>query len=357
MNVHDLPTPALLLDADIFTANLEAMARHAKASGKRLRPHAKAHKCVEIARRQIEAGAAGVCVATVSEAELMTRAGIPDVLLTSPIADPAKCARLAALANLTVVVDHAQQAAMYNEAAGKAGITLNVLVDLDVGDHRTGIAPGQAAIELVEVVRALPHLTFGGLQAYSVRASHFEGVEARAKFSDEALHPVLLTRQALESRGNNVPLVTGGSTGSYAGDCAAAYLDEIQAGSYALMDVAYGRIGGIEFGNAMTVLGTVISANYPGHVTVDAGFKAFSTDRPFGPEVHPGVCGRYEWAGDEFGYVFPADSQQIGLGDRLRFIPPHCDPTVNLYDRIHVCRGDKVEDVWPIMDRFRPGIR
>ena len=149
------------------------------------------------------------------------------------------------------------------------------------------------------------------------------------------------------------PVITGASSVSYAGDVTLPYVTELQAGSYALMDGAYARIGGVDFGHALTVLATVISANQTDRVTVDAGFKAFSTDRPFGPDVLDIPRARYEWAGDEFGYVFLDQSEQrLGSGDRVRFIPPHCDPTVNLYDRIHVCHGNEVQDIWSVMDRY-----
>jgi D-serine deaminase-like pyridoxal phosphate-dependent protein len=334
--IQDLPTPALLLDADIFAANLARMA----ASGKRLRPHAKAHKCVRIAQEQIRAGAVGVCVATVAEAELMAGAGISGILLTSPVADPLKCVRIART-GASVVVDHPRQVEMYQEAAHACGTTLNVLVDIDAGDHRTGAAPCEPAFELAQQITRSSSLSFGGLQAYSVRASHTAGEEQRAEYSAAALAPAVETRQLLESRGIPVPVITGGSTGTWQCD---AELTESQAGSYALMDLAYSRIGGVDFGHALTVLATVVSVNHSGRVTVDAGFKAFSTDRPFGPQLLNDPSAGYEWAGDEFGYVFGA----FALGEKLRFIPPHCDPTVNLYDRIHVCSGDSVEDVWTV---------
>ncbi len=348
--LQDLPTPALLLDAVVFQANVEKMAEHIASAGKQLRPHAKAHKCIEIARRQIAAGAVGVCAATVSEAELMVSAGIPGVLLTSPIADPAKCERMSALTavapDTAVVVDNRLQAAMYDQSAERAGVTLNVLVDIDVGDHRTGIEPGQAALQLAKYVADRRNLQFAGVQAYSVRGSHVPESAARASYSSSVLEDARSTAAMIESDGIAVPIVTGGSTGTYDCDSALPYLTELQAGSYALMDVAYRKIGGVDFGHALTVLATVVSTNQLDRVTVDAGFKAFSTDRPFGPELQNA---RYEWAGDEFGFVFPNDRQSVRLGDKLRFIPPHCDPTVNLYDRIHICCGDEVEDVWPIM--------
>jgi D-serine deaminase-like pyridoxal phosphate-dependent protein len=347
VKLQELPTPALLLDIDTFESNIRQMAAHVSRAGKALRPHAKAHKCVEIAKRQLSAGAIGVCVATVAEAELMVKAGIPGVLLTSPIADRQKCSRIAGLApDIAVVVDHPEQVRMYGTVAAAARVTLDVLIDVDVGDHRTGIAPGAPALELARLVLRTPGLRFKGLQAYSVRASHFPEISANA------LSPVLELRDALRSDGIEVEMITGGSTGTYECDSATPYLTELQAGSYALMDGAYARVG-VPFGHALTVLATVVSANYHDRVTVDAGFKAFSTDRPFGPDIKDIAGVRYEWAGDEFGYLYlDAPSQPVRLGDRVRFIPPHCDPTVNLYDRIHVCRGDTVEAIWPVMDRF-----
>jgi 3-hydroxy-D-aspartate aldolase len=356
MKVQDIPTPALLLEAGIFKSNLTAMAEHGTRTGKKLRPHAKAHKCPEIARRQIEAGAVGVCAATVAEAELMVRAGIPGVLLTGPVADAGKCSRIAALCeeapDFTTVADHPEQVSMYGRAAGERGVTLNVLIDLDVGDHRTGAAPGDTVLSLARQIMEAKNLRFRGLQAYSVRASHLRHDEGRAEYSITAMQVASEMKELLVSNGIEVEVVTGGSTGTYESDALLPYITELQAGSYALMDRAYARAGGIEFGHALTVMATAISANHDDRVTVDAGFKAFSTDRPFGPEAADISGLRYEWAGDEFGYVFlDRPSQAIRLGDRLRFIPPHCDPTVNLYDRIYVCSGDDVEDIWPVMDR------
>jgi 3-hydroxy-D-aspartate aldolase len=357
MNIYDLPTPALLVDADAMESNLKRMASSATAAGKKLRPHAKAHKCVEVARRQIAAGAIGVCAATVPEAELMVHAGIPGVLLTSPLADVQKMARIAALASIApdiaAVVDHPEQMRWYAQAASEANVTLNLLVDLDVGDHRTGIVPGELALHLAQEINRTPGLRFCGLQAYSVRASHTAAAEGREAFTRNTWQCAIDTAALLNRHGIPVPILTGGSTGSYQGDATVPEVTELQAGSYVFMDEAYTRIGEIPFLNAMTVLATVISATHSDKVTVDAGFKAFSTDRPFGPTPVDRDISRYEWAGDEFGYVYQADgSIQPRLGDRIRFIPPHCDPTVNLYDRIHICRGDRVEDVWPVMDRL-----
>jgi D-serine deaminase-like pyridoxal phosphate-dependent protein len=340
-----LPTPALLLDLDKFETNLARMAAGIQKSGKALRPHAKAHKCVEIARRQIAAGAVGVCVATVAEAELMAAAGVPGLLLTSPVADPLKMARIAKTGAM-VVVDHIRQVAWYDQAAGTAKRKLDVLVDLDVGDHRTGARSPEDAAEIAEAVDQAAHLELRGIQAYSVLGSHAGGLDERKRVSGESFGIASRAIGIMLRRGLSTEIVSGGSTGTWEIDTAVADLTELQAGSYVFMDLAYRREG-LDFEHALTVLATVVSANHPGFVTVDAGFKAFATDRGYGPEAIDLPGSKYRWGGDEFGYIDLADGA-LTLGDRLEFIPPHCDPTTNLYDRIYVCRGERVEAVWPL---------
>jgi len=348
----DVPTPALLVDLDRLESNVVRMQAAVSAAGKQLRPHAKAHKCVEIARRQVHAGAVGVCVATLAEMELMTGAGI-GVLLTTPIASAMKTDRIAALvhggADVRVVVDHPLQAQLYQASAARAGVTLSVLVDLDIGDHRTGIPCDERAISLATEVAASPNLKFAGLQAYSVSGSHTEGWAARHAHSLAAIGKALPIRKQLLAQGLDANTLTGGSTGTWNIDLAIPELTELQAGSYTLMDVAYARIGGVEFEPAMTILATVVSASHDTFVTVDAGYKSFATDRPFGPEAL-GLQGvRWQWAGDEHGILhFANGSQTLRPGDRVQFLAPHCDPTVNLYDRMVACRGERVEAVWPL---------
>jgi D-serine deaminase-like pyridoxal phosphate-dependent protein len=358
MTLGDIPTPALLLDLDLLESNIQRMAAHVKAAGKNLRPHAKAHKCVEIARRQVAAGAIGICVATVAEAECMVRAGVHGVLLTSPIADPNKARRMAQLSaidpTIMAAVDHPEQAATYQAAAKQAGVKLNILVDIDPGDHRTGIQAGKPAVDLVHAVRNSPDLVFKGLQSYAGSAAHVEGWGNRSEYSLAHWQPAIETRGQLLAEGVEIPIMSGGSTGTHNIDTGLSPFTELQAGSYPMMDVDYARIGGLEFAHALTVLATVVSANHAGRVTLDSGFKSMATDRPFGPEALgiPGV--HYEFAGDEFGYLHIAEGgQEIPLGTRIRLIPPHCDPTVNLYDRFYCHRSEQVEAVWPIMDRIR----
>jgi D-serine deaminase-like pyridoxal phosphate-dependent protein len=347
----DLPTPALMVDLDRFEANVQKMQLAVTRSGKELRPHAKAHKCVEISRRQMKAGAVGVCVATMSEMQWLTAAGI-GVLLTTPVASPIKTDSIAALvkagAGIRVVIDHPEQARLYQESAARAEVRISMLVDLDVGDHRTGIPCDERAIALARSIAESPNLRFVGLQAYSVTGSHTEGSAERRKHSSLAIGQAISIQRELLAAGMDARTLTGASTGTWDIDTTIPEVTEIQAGSYPLMDAAYRRIVGEDFAPAMTVLATVISASHPDRVTVDAGYKAFATDRPFGPEP-VGLTGvRWQWGGDEHGILHLENpSRPVRLGDRIEFIPPHCDPTVNLYDRIHATRGERVEEIWP----------
>jgi D-serine deaminase-like pyridoxal phosphate-dependent protein len=342
LSKNQIPTPALLLDLDLLEMNLARMAQAAQRSGKKIRPHAKAHKCVEIARRQIAHGACGISVATVAEAELMSKNNIPGILLTSPIADPAKSSRIAATGAMAVV-DHIKQVDWYASAAVQP---IDLLIDLDVGDHRTGASSPEQALEIARAIAASPKLRLRGLQAYSVSGSHGVDPPTRRHISESAFQTAALIRDLLLSNGFSTEILSGGSTGSWDIDLDLPDVTEIQAGSYVMMDLAYRRIG-IDFQSAMKILATVVSANHDSFVTVDAGFKAFSTDRGYGPEP-VGLDAKYRWGGDEFGYL----ETKLELGSRVEFIAPHCDPTVNLYDRIYACRGESVEAVWPIMERF-----
>ena len=347
MRKNEILTPALLLDLDAFETNLQRMIDRVKRSGKLLRPHAKAHKCVEIARRQIAAGACGVCVATLAEAELMQKGGITGLLLTSPVADSAKIARMVQTGAM-VVVDHLQQAGWYQEAARAAGRTVDVLVDLDVGDHRTGARDTAQALEIAEAVDRASHLNLRGLQAYSVVGSHAAPGEERERVSKEVFAHAAATRDEMARKGLSTEILSGGSTGTWQIDTALPELTELQAGSFVLMDMAYRRAG-VDFERGITVLGTVVSANHAGFVSVDAGTKSFSTDRGYCPEAAnlPGATCR--WGGDEFLYLEADDPKMLPrLGDKVEFIPPHCDPTVNLYTSLYACRGDAVEAVWPL---------
>lgn len=358
----DLPTPALLVDLDAFEANLKTVADQCKRTGCGFRPHAKTHKCPEIGKRQVAVGALGVCAATVPEAESMVAAGIHGVLLTSPIMERNKIARMVAMAKhdetVMLSVGHPRQAELLSEAAEAAGIAVSVLVDVDVGDRRTGAMPGAPALEVARLMAKSKHLRLRGLQAYAGHASHAVGFENRVKTSQEAMSKVLQTKELLTKSGIETTIVTGGSTGTYNIDSNIQGITELQVGSYIFMDVDYRRIGGksgavyTDFLPSLTVLTTVVSVTHSDRVSVDAGTKSFSTDVTYKPEAKDREGLTYTRAGDEFGFIAAEGGGTLPkLGDRLEFYVPHCDPTVNLYDRIYAMRGDKVEAIWPIAAR------
>lgn len=355
----DLPTPALLLDLDRFDANLARMAGHLRERGKAFRPHGKTHKCPDVARRFLAAGAVGSCTARLSEAEVFAEHGLRGLLVTTVVVGAAKIARAVALARLApdtmFVVETEQNVRELASEAGRAGVELNLAIDLYFG--RTGVSPGAPALDIARFISRQSHVRFAGIQAYDGAAAHTTPFEARRTRSLASLKQAVETRRMIEREGIDCPLVSGGSTGTYLIDAEIDGVTEIQPGSFAFMDAEYAGIGGPDggeyrdFTQALTVVATVISRR-PGVAIVDAGYKAFATDRPFTPvPVNlPGVT--YGWAGDEHGRLDLANADcDLRVGDRVEFVPPHCDPTVNLYDSIHALRGDRVEGVWPIAAR------
>ncbi len=362
LSKEDLPTPSLLLDLDILEANLQKMSQHAKSAPIQLRPHAKTHKCPEIARRQISAGALGVCTSTIHEAEVMADSGIKGLLITSELVGKNKIERLLRLTrqqpDTLAVVDNASHAEELNSSAEAARLTLNVMIDIDPVGRRTGILPGDDAFGLAERIMKMQHLKLRGVHAYSGASSHVTGFEARKEHSHKVMQGPLETFFRMKKAGMPVEIMSGGSTGTYNIDPPLKGMTELQVGSYVFMDVDYRRVGGQagtvydDYMPSLTVLATVISKNHPDRATVDAGFKAFATDRKFGPEIK-GVTGvEYQFNGDEHGALLLNNpSREIRLGDRVEFIVPHCDPNVNLYDRFVCVRGDKVAAVWPVAGR------
>ena len=355
----DIATPALLLDLDAFEDNVNRMASFVRAKGKAFRPHGKTHKCPEVARALIRAGAIGCCAARLSEAEVFADHGIPGLLITTAVIGKDKIARAVALADTApdtiFVVDDRQNVRDINDAAGKRSQPIKLAVDLFFG--RTGIAPGQPAVELAQLIESLPNVAFVGLQSYDGAAAHTTPFDARSARTNMTMSKAVETKAMLERAGIACPLVTGGSTGTYRVDADNPGITELQPGSFVFMDMEYGTIGGPggtdyrDFKNSLTVVTTVVSRS-PGMAIVDGGYKAFSTDRPFTPKA-VGIDGvSYGWAGDEHGRLDVTNaSREIRVGDRIEFLPPHIDPTVNLYDSIYALRGDRVEAVWPVAAR------
>jgi 3-hydroxy-D-aspartate aldolase len=255
------------------------------------------------------------------------------------------------------VVDDAQNVRDMNDAAGArgGGPAINLAIDLFFG--RTGIEPGQPAVELAQLIDSLPHVAFAGLQSYDGQAAHTTPFDARGARTNGTMSRAVETKAMLERAGIACPIVTGGSTGTYRFDADNPGLTELQPGSFIFMDIEYGQIGGPDgseyrdFKNALTVITTVVSRPKDTAI-VDGGYKAFSTDRPFTP-TPLGIDGvTYEWAGDEHGRLYMSGaSRDLKVGDRIEFLPPHVDPTVNLYDQVYALRGERVEAIWPIAAR------
>jgi D-serine deaminase-like pyridoxal phosphate-dependent protein len=359
LSKDDLPSPALIVDLDGLESNIQKMSSFLKGKNRAFRPHGKTHKCPEIAKRCVQAGAVGACAAKVSEAEVFARNGIGGLLVTTAVVGRYKIERAIKLATLKpdtmFVVDNTQNASDLNDAARAAKLKLNLAIDLRVGG-RTGISTGEPAAALAESLSKLSNVKFAGLQSYAGHASHAMGFQNRKKVSWDAMTPAVETKRMIEKRGIKVPLLTGGSTGTYNIDHEIDGIDEHQPGSFLFMDIDYNRIGGADggtvyqdFANSLTVLTTVVSKPEDSIAIVDGGLKAFSTDKPFTPTMKGDDKVTYAFAGDEHGRISGALSLKVG--DRREFIIPHCDPTVNLYDKMFACRGENVEAVWLVAAR------
>jgi 3-hydroxy-D-aspartate aldolase len=361
-HLADVDTPALLLDLDAFERNLEAMARLLSGWPGRLRPHAKSHKCSEIARRQVALGAVGVCCQKVSEAEVMVRGGIHDVVVVNEVVGATKLARLARLARVArigIATDDAGQVENLERAARDADATLDVLVEVEVGLERCGVEPGPAAVALARLVADQPHLRFAGLQAYHGRAQHMRGFGARMAAAAAAAGMVRDTLALLSAEGLPASTVTGGGTGTVQFDAVSGVYNEVQPGSYVFMDADYGRnlddagAPARTFDQSLFVLATVMSHPVPRRACVDAGLKAHSVDSGM-PLVADVTGARYTRASDEHGVIELDDPAALTVGQKIRLVPGHCDPTVNLHDWLVGVRGDRVVEVWPI-DARGPG--
>lgn len=365
MAFADIDTPALVIDLDAFERNLKRMADFVGKAGVRLRAHAKTHKSPIIAAKQMELGAVGVCCQKVSEAEVLVEGGIGDVLVSNEVAGAAKLDRLAALARrakIAVCVDDPGNVAEMEAAAAKAGVTLDVLVEIDVGARRCGIAPGMPAARLAKQIADSPHLTFAGLQAYQGSAQHVRKADTRRDQIARAVEMVKETLGALRAVGLEAAIVGGGGTGTYEMEAASRVYNELQCGSYIFMDADYARNkradGGMfdAYEHALFICATVMSMPAPERAVVDAGLKAFSVDSgmPLAWQL-PGVL--YHRPSDEHGILdLTTCTERPKRGDKVLLVPGHCDPTVNLHDwyvgvRSFGTPAARVESLWPVAAR------
>ena len=351
-----IETPALVVELASFERNLDRMA--VATRGLRLRPHAKSHKCATIARAQLARGAVGICCQKTDEAAAFVDAGIGDILVTNEVVAPAKVARLAELAGratVGVLVDAPAGIAALSHAASRARSTLDVYVEIDVGAHRCGVAPGVPAVALARAIVGSPGLRFRGLQAYQGAAQHLREPQARRTAIVAAARDARRTRELIVAAGIACDRVTGAGTGTWQHERDSGIYDELQPGSYVFMDVDYGRnIPGaaeLRFEQSLYVLASVMSTPEAGRAIVDAGLKAFSFDSG-PPHVHARAGVEYVKASDEHGVLrIAADAPPIAPEERIWLVPGHCDPTVNLYDWIVAIRDGVVDAVWPVEAR------
>lgn len=357
--VGAIDTPALVVDLDAFERNLAAMAAYAKSHGVKLRPHAKTHKSAAVALRQVRAGAVGVCVQKTGEALALAAGGVRDIFVSNEIVAPAKLARLATLARdakLAVAVDSVLGIERLAAAVRKAGSSVDVFVEIDVGQGRCGVAPADAGA-LAAQVPAHAGLVFAGLQAYHGAAQHLRTPAEREAAIRDAVALVRSARAAVIDAGLPCRLVTGGGSGSFALEAASGVYGEIQPGSYVFMDADYARnepaADAPRFEQALFVKSQVVSRS-AGHAVIDAGHKSHAIDSGL-----PTVRGRDDLAvangGDEHGILRLRAAAAAGLpalGDTVWLVPGHVDPTVNLHEHLVAVRGGleqgTVEAVWAV---------
>ena len=361
MRRSDVPTPALLVDIDILDRNIAVMRDAAAALGVKLRPHAKAHKCVEIAQRIMAAGAIGISCATIGEAEMAALAGCRGILVTAPLTSREALRRLGQLllrgADVMVVADHPSSVAELSGLAAAAGRRLGILVDVDVGMGRTGCLEIADAVALAQQVAAAPALRYAGIQAYWGNLQQVNPFAERARLIGVQAERVRAVVGALTAAGLAPAIVSGGGTGSHRIDSATGLFTEIQPGSYLFMDSCYGAISISENENpflpSLFVAASVVSANKPGRVLVNAGWKAFAADSGKPVALRGAPRGAvFRFMGDEHGALDFEGADAPKLGTTIEFLTSHCDPTVNLYGAFHVVRGDEVVDIWPIRARY-----
>ena len=358
MPLEAVDTPALLLDLDVFEANLKRLSESLAGRNVKVRPHAKSHKCPQIALRQVALGAVGVCCQKVSEAEALVEGGVGDVLIANEVVGERKLERLAALskqARVAVCVDNEANVRALDAAAKAFGVKLDVLVEVNVGANRCGVEAGEPAAALAKLVAGSANLRFAGLQAYQGSAQHMRKVEERRAAIEGAVDRVVRTKKLLDAAGIACPKVTGAGTGTYLFEAASAVYDELQPGSYIFMDADYARNDWTESGfprfeHSLFVWTTVMSRPSRERAIVDAGLKASSIDSGM-PRIADAGPAQYVKASDEHGVIEVNGAAGYEVGQKLKLIPGHCDPTVNLYNEFVCVRGGRVEAIWPITAR------
>ena len=348
-SVDEIQTPAIVADIEALDANLSLLANYFADRHCRLRPHFKSHKCVTLAHRQLRAGSAtGITCAKVSEAEQLVAGGIKDVLVANQVIGLEKVRRVADLnrqAVVRVAVDSPEGVKQLGKAARETGVVIGVLVEIDIGMNRCGVAPGKPALELAGLVARTEGLHFDGLQGYEGHLVTLEDYQERRILVTRAMESLTETRKFLDNSGLKVSLVSSGGSGTYDITGNVEGIDEVQCGSYALMDAFYKKIRP-EFNNARYILATIISVHGKKAVA-DVGLKGMGCEY-----ASPVVAGHPEakvlYVAEEH---TPIENLDVKIGDRISLIPPHGCTTNNLYHRMWIVRNGLIEDVWPIEGR------
>lgn len=353
MNKFDLPTPALCIDMEAVGHNLRLMQDFADGAGVDLRPHAKTHKNPFFAHMQIERGAVGVCVAKLSEAEVMVQGGVKDILVTNEIADPRKLRQLAALAHyakITLAVDSLPCAADAARAAMDMGSMLNLLIEVDSGSERTGAIPGEPSLELVRGIMELESVQFAGVMGYEGHCMFIEDADERRQMVHADQERLVGTAELIRAHGIPVQTVSAAGTGTY--DLTGNYpgITELQPGSYIFMDGRY-RALRPEIRCALSVICTVISRPLPERVVVDIGMKSVTNEFGMPQVLSIPNCELYR-EGEENACIRLEDTgHPIRPGDPVELLPMHGDTTIAAHDVYHLCHGDEVVMTLPIQGR------
>ena len=359
MRRDEVDTPALIVDLDILDQNIATMAAWARRQGVSLRPHAKSHKSPEIAKRLIAAGALGASCATIGEAEALADARVRGILITSPIAT-ISClgrlrTRLADGSDITVVADDPGNARALAEVAASSGTSLPVIVELDVGQGRTGCVEIESAVALAKQITDAATLSFAGVQAYWGHLQQVKSLDERRRLVGIQAMKLRELLDRLEDDGMGGRIVTGGGTGTHGLDAECRAFTELQPGSYIFLDSCYASLPitaeGNPFRPSLFVAASVVSANRTGRMIVNAGIKAFATDAGVPIALRGAPEGAtYRFMGDEHGAV-ESQGWRAPAGAVIEFLTSHCDPTVNLFARYVAVRGEEIVDVWPIVGR------
>lgn len=353
-SLEEIDTPSLIIDLDVMEHNIKTMADFFKTTPSSLRPHVKTHKCPIIAHKQIKAGARGVTCAKLGEAETMVGAGITDVLIANQIVGEFKIRRLVNLAKhseVTVAVDDSTNLKHLARASESNGIRLNILIEVDIGNNRCGVPPYEPTLRLAREASAYPSLNFRGLLGYEGFCQNIRSIEERRLKTNKAMEKLVSTRNLLEDRGFDIEIVSAGGTGTHMITGNYPGVTEVEAGSYVFMDATYSRVEGLEkFGQALTLLTTIISTPKPGVAICDAGLKTLSTE--FGMPIVKGFDGIvYEKASEEHGRLRFDGERKPRVGDKLELVVTHCCTNTNLFDVFHCIRDGRLEAIWRIAAR------